>query len=173
VLDQLGSVYYKDKKFPEAAKAYERALFIRLKTTSNDHPMTRLNVERVAEVYAAQGRQSEAEPLFRQLLVAQESETVSSLLGLARLLASKDRNAEAESLFKLSIAILDTKGWVSSKHFVLNPAEPPPPILADVLESYAGVLKKMRKKGDAVKMEARARQLAGKPDAPSGHKHGG
>jgi len=159
VLDQLGSVFYLDKKYPEAAKAYERALFIRLKSTSNDHPMTRLNVEKVAEVYAAQGRQAEAEPLFRQLLQAQESETVTSLLGLAKLLASKDRNTEAEGLFKLSIAILDTKGWVTAKRFVLNPAEPPPPILADVLDNYAGVLKKMKKKGDAAKMEARARQL--------------
>ena len=59
------------------------------------------------------------EPLFRQLLQAQESETVTSLLGLAKLLASKDRNSEAESLFKLSIAILDTKGWVTAKRFVL------------------------------------------------------
>lgn len=174
VLDSLGGVFFQNKKYPEAAKAYERALFIRLKTTTNENPLTRMNVEKVAEVYAAQGRQAEAEPLYRQLLQAQESETVSSLFGLGKLLAAKDRTAEAESLFKLSIAILDTKGWASSKHFVLNPADPPPALLADVLDEYASLLKKMKKKGDAVKMEARARQLAGKPESAQGKdkKHG-
>lgn len=166
VLDQLGAAYNAQKKYPEAAKAYERALFIRMKSSSAEHPLTRMNVEKVAEVYAAQGKDTEAEPLYRQLLSAQESETVTSLVGLARLLASKERTNEAENLFKTSISILDKGGWTTSKKPVINPADPPPPILIEVLDDYAGVLKKMKKKGDAAKMEARARLLSGKAEEP-------
>ncbi len=162
VLDQLGAAYNAQKKYPEAAKAYERALFIRMKSSTAEHPLTRMNVEKVAEVYAAQGKDTEAEPLYRQLLSAQENETVSSLVGLARLLASKERVNEAENLFKTSISILDKGGWTTAKKPVVNPADPPPPLLIEVLDDYAGILKKMKKKGDAAKMEARARVLSGK-----------
>lgn len=164
VLDLLGAAYSAQKKYPEAAKAYERALFIRMKSSSTDHPLTRMNVEKVAEVYAAQGKDTEAEPLYRQLLSAQETETVTSLVGLARLLASKERVTEAENLFKTSISILDKGGWTTAKKPVINPADPPPPILIEVLDDYAGVLRKMKKKGDAAKMEAKARILSGRPE---------
>ncbi|BDC50216.1 hypothetical protein F183_A25320 [Bryobacterales bacterium F-183] len=164
VLDLLGAAYSAQKKYPEAAKAYERALFIRMKSSSTDHPLTRMNVEKVAEVYAAQGKDTEAEPLYRQLLSAQETETVTSLVGLARLLASKERVTEAESLFKTSISILDKGGWTTTKKPVINPAAPPPPILIEVLDDYASVLRKMKKKGDAAKMEAKARILSGRPE---------
>ena len=101
------------------------------------------------------------------MLSAQESETVTSLVGLARLLASKERTGEAESLFKTSISILDKGGWSTAKKPVINPADPPPPLLAEVLDDYANILKKMKKKGDAAKMEARARLLSGKPESSS------
>jgi tetratricopeptide (TPR) repeat protein len=173
VLDQLGAAYNAQKKYPEAAKAYERALFIRMKSSSAEHPLTRMNVEKVAEVYAAQGKDTEAEPLYRQLLSAQEGETVTSLVGLARLLASKERTIEAENLFKTSISILDKGGWTTAKRPVINPADPPPPILIEVLDDYASVLKKMKKKGDAAKMEARARLLSGRADdSPASKKSG-
>jgi tetratricopeptide (TPR) repeat protein len=172
VLDQLGAAYNAQKKYPEAAKAYERALFIRMKSSTAEHPLTRMNVEKVAEVYAAQGKDTEAEPLYRQLLSAQENETVTSLVGLARLLASKERVNEAENLFKTSISILDKGGWTTSKKPVVNPADPPPPILIEVLDDYANVLKKMKKKGDAAKMEARARILSGKGEDATRSKKG-
>ena len=38
-------------------------------------------------------------------------------------------------------------------------------MLAETLDQYAALLKKMRKRSDAAKMEARARMLHGLPDA--------
>ena len=118
----------------------------------------------MAQVYAAQGRQTDAEPLYRGMLSAKELDTVSSLNSLAALLADRNRNAEAEALYKLSIALLDKKGFVTARKPVLNPTDPPPVELAETLDQYAALLKKMHKKSDAAKMEARARVLHGLPD---------
>jgi hypothetical protein len=65
----------------------------------------------VAQVYGAQGRHTEAEPIYRMMLTARETDTVSSLNSLATTLAARERNTEAESLYKISIAILDKKGF--------------------------------------------------------------
>ena len=98
------------------------------------------------------------------MLTAKELDTVASLNSLAALLADRNRNAEAESLYKLSIALLDKHGFVTARRPVLNHADPPPPQLAETLDQYAALLKKMRKKSDAAKMEARARILHGVPE---------
>ena len=82
----------------------------------------------------------------------------------AALLGSHERNSEAESLYKLSIALLDKKGFVASRRPVLNRSDPPPPQLAETLDQYAALLKKMHKRSEAAKMEARARILHGVPE---------
>jgi hypothetical protein len=98
------------------------------------------------------------------MLTAKELDTVASLNSLAALLADRNRNAEAESLYKLSIALLDKKGFMTARKPVLSPNDPPPPELAETLDQYAALLKKMKKKADAAKMEARARVLHGIPE---------
>jgi tetratricopeptide (TPR) repeat protein len=163
-LDNLGKLYFGQKRYPEASYCYERALFIRTKAHGENGADTQATLSSVAQVYAAQGRQTDAEPLFRGMLSAKELDTVSSLNSLAALLASRDRNAEAESLYKLSIVLLDKKGLVTARKVVLNPNDPPPTQLAETLDQYAALLKKMRKKADAAKMEARARVLHGIPE---------
>jgi hypothetical protein len=120
----------------------------------------------VAQVYGAQGRHTEAEPIYRMMLTARETDTVSSLNSLATTLAARERNTEAESLYKISIAILDKKGFVTARKPVINPNDPPPPQLAETLDQYTALLKKLRKKSDAAKMEARARILHGAPPPP-------
>jgi len=166
-LDNLGKLYFAQKRYPEASYCYERALFIRTKVHGENSADTQTTLNDVALVYAAQGRQADAEPLFRGMLGAKELDTVSSLNSLAALLASRDRNAEAESLYKLSIAILDKKGFVTARKPILNPSDMPPAQLAETLDQYTALLKKMRKKADAAKMEARARILHGIPEKPA------
>ena len=102
------------------------------------------------------------------MLSAKELDTVTSLNSLAALLASRERNAEAESLYKTSIAVLDKRGFVTARRPVINPADPPPPLLAETLDQYAALLRKMRKKSDATKMETRARILHGAPSPTDG-----
>jgi len=82
-------------------------------------------------------------------------------------LGSHDRNAEAESLYKMSISVLDKHGFVAARKPVVDRADPPSPLLAETLDQYAALLKKMRKRSDAAKMEARARMLHGLPEGKS------
>jgi tetratricopeptide (TPR) repeat protein len=163
-LDDLGKLYLGQKRYPEASYCYERALYIRQKVHGDDSADTQATLSTVAQVYAAQGRQSDAEPLYRGMLSAKELDTVSSLNSLAALLADRNRNAEAEALYKLSIALLDKKGFVTARKPVVNPADPPPSQLAETLDQYSALLKKMHKKSDAAKMETRARMLHGIPE---------
>jgi tetratricopeptide (TPR) repeat protein len=165
-LDHLGKFYYDQKKYPEAAYCYERALYIRIKVNGETSPETQASLTEVATVYGAQGRHGDAEPIFRQILTAREADTVSSMNSLAALLASREHNAEAESLYKISIAILDKKGFVTARRPVINPNDPPPPQLAETLDQYTALLKKLHKKSDAAKMEARAHILHGAPPPP-------
>jgi tetratricopeptide (TPR) repeat protein len=163
-LDQLGKFYFEQKKYPEAAYCYERTLFIRSKAHGELAPDTQAALTEVANVYGAQGRHADAEPLYRSMLTAREIELVGSLNSLAALLATREHNAEAESMYKTAIGVLDKNGFVSARKPVLNPADPPPAQLAETLDQYAALLKKMRKKADAAKIEARARMLRGIPD---------
>jgi hypothetical protein len=48
---------------------------------------------------------------------------------------------------------------------VVTPSDPPPPQLAETLDQYTALLKKMHKKSDAAKMETRARILHGIPES--------
>jgi len=167
-LNKLGRFYFVQKKYPEAAYCYERSLFIRSKAHGDQAPDTQATLVEVANVYGAQGRHNDAEPLFRAMLTTKESDLVTSVNSLAALMASKERNAEAENLYKISITVLDKKGFVAARKPVLNPADPPPPLLAETLDQYAALLKKMRKRSDAAKIEARARMLHSLGDAGKG-----
>jgi tetratricopeptide (TPR) repeat protein len=166
-LDNLGKLYFGQKRYPEASYCYERSLYIRTKAHGENSADTQATLSTVAQIYAAQGRQNDAEPLFRGMLSAKELDTVASLNSLAALLASRNHDAEAESLYKLSIALLDKKGFVTARKPVLNPSDPPPAQLGETLDQYTALLKKMRKKSDAAKMEARARILHGIPEKPA------
>jgi hypothetical protein len=55
--------------------------------------------------------------------------------------------------------VLDKKGFVFARKPVLSPSDPPPALLAETLDQYSSLLKKMHKRSDAAKMEARARML--------------
>jgi len=169
-LDDLGKLYFGQKRYPEASYCYERALYIRQKVHGDDSADTQATLSTVAAVYAAQGRQSDAEPLYRGMLSAKELDTVSSLNSLAALLADRNHNAEAESLYKLSIALLDKKGFVTARKPAITPNDPPPVQLAETLDQYTALLKKMHKKSDAAKMETRARILHGIPESAAATK---
>jgi hypothetical protein len=101
------------------------------------------------------------------MLGGKETEFVTSLNSLAALMASRERNAEAENFYKISITVLDKKGFVTSRRPSINPNDPPPALLAETLDQYSALLKKMRKKADAAKIEARARILHGAPPPPT------
>jgi hypothetical protein len=101
------------------------------------------------------------------VLTAKEIDFATSVNSLAALLADRDHNGEAESLYKVSISVLDKDGLVTARKPLIRVGDPPSPLLAETLDQYAALLKKMRKRTDAAKMEARARMLHGAADMKS------
>jgi len=104
----------------------------------------------------------DAEPLVRQVLTTRESETVASLNTLASIYIARDNLNDAEPLYRLSIAILDKKGILTARHAVTMPIDPTIELLADTATDYVELLKKLRRKSEATKLEARIRAMVGK-----------
>ncbi len=76
-----------------------------------DHTDTLTSVNNLAELYRAQGRHSEAEPLFKRALTARERllgpehpQTLISVNALASLYQAQGRYSEAEQLYRRALA---------------------------------------------------------------------
>jgi tetratricopeptide (TPR) repeat protein len=166
-LDKLTAIYTEQKRFEEAQKASERALFIWMKELKPGSPELAERYEKLAELYAALDRPVDAEPLVQQVLTARESDTVASLNTLAAIYVSKQNLMEAEPLYRLSLTILDKKGVLSGKKpLFLSSTEDNLDLLAQTALDYADLLKKMKRKADATRIEARIRAVTGKSAAP-------
>ena len=149
-LDKLAAIYTEQKRFAEAQKASEQALFIWMKELKPGSAELAEKYEKVAELYEALDRPVDAEPLVQQVLTARESETVASLNTLAAIYVSKQNLTEAEPLYRLSLTILDKKGVLSGRRPVfLSSSEDNLELLAQTALDYADLLKKMRRKSDA------------------------
>ena len=86
---------------------------------------------------------------------------------LAAIYVSKQNLTEAEPLYRLSLTILDKKGVLSGKRpLFLESSEDNLDLLTQTALDYADLLKKMRRKSDASKIEARIRAVTGKTPAP-------
>jgi tetratricopeptide (TPR) repeat protein len=165
-LDKLAAIYTEQKRFVEAQKASEQALFIWMKELKPGSAELAEKYEKLAELYEALNRPVDAEPLVQQVLTARESETVASLNTLAAIYVSKQNLLDAEPLYRLSLTILDKKGILSSKRpLFLDSNDDNLELLSRTALEYADVLKKMRRKSDAIKIEARIRAVTGKSPA--------
>jgi tetratricopeptide (TPR) repeat protein len=123
--------------------------------------------EKLAELYQALNRPRDAEPLIQQVLAARESDTVATLNALAAIYVSKQNLTEAEPLYRLSLTILDKRGILSGKRpLLLDSGEDNLDLLAQTALDYVDLLKKMKRKSDASKLEARIRAVTGKSVAP-------
>jgi tetratricopeptide (TPR) repeat protein len=161
-LDQLGSLYTEQKNYGAAVRCLERSVFIWTKALGSESPELAGKYQKLAEVYAALNRPVDAEPLVRQVLTTRESETVASLNTLASIYIARENLAEAEPLYRLSIAILDKRGILTAKKPVVAASDPSLELLADTAIDYVELLKKMKRKGEASKLEARIRAVVGK-----------
>src|SRR5262249_52403710 len=99
-MNWLGLSLYKSGKYVEAEPYLKRALEIREKTLSQEHPDTAQSLNTLADFYATQGRVIEAEPLFKSALEIREKalgkehqETAQSLNGLAGIYISQGKYA--------------------------------------------------------------------------------
>ena len=166
-LDKLAAIYTEQKRFAEAQKLSERSLFIWMKELKPGSAELAEKYEKVAELYEALNRPADAEPLVQQVLTARESDTVASLNTLAAIYMSKQNFTEAEPLYRLSLTILDKKGVLTGKRpLFLSSSEDNLELLAQTAFEYADLLKKMKRKSDASKIEARIRAVTGKTLRP-------
>lgn len=166
-LDALAALFTEQKRFAEAQKASERALFIWMKELKAGSPELAEKYQKMAELYEALNQPVEAEPLVQQVLTARENDMVASLNTLAAIYVTKQNLLEAESLYRLSLTILDKKGILSGKRtlFLSSSSDDNMDVLAQTALDYADLLKKMRRKSDANKIEARIRAVTGKTPA--------
>ena len=162
-LDRLTAVYTEQKRFAEAEKASEQALFIWTKELKPGSPELAEKYEQLAELYEALNRPVDAEPLVQQVLTAREIDTVASLNTLAAIYVNKQNLTDAESLYRLSLTILDKKGILTGKRpTFVSSSDDNLDLLAQTALDYVELLKKMRRKADASKLEARIRAVTGK-----------
>jgi tetratricopeptide (TPR) repeat protein len=162
-LDRLAAVYTEQKRFSDAEKASEQSLFIWTKELKPGSPELAEKYEQLAELYEALNRPVDAEPLVQQVLTAREMETVASLNTLAAIYVNKQNLTDAESLYRLSLTILDKKGILTGKRpAFVSSSEDNLDLLAQTALDYVELLKKMRRKSDASRLEARIRAVTGK-----------
>jgi tetratricopeptide (TPR) repeat protein len=123
--------------------------------------------EKLADLYEKLNRPADAEPLVQQVLTARENDMVASLNTLAAIYVSKQNLTEAEPLYRLSLTILDKRGLLSGKRPLLSDSSDDNlDLLAETALDYVDLLKKMKRKSDASKLEARIRAVTGKSVAP-------
>src|SRR5260370_2684305 len=160
-LDTRAALYNRQKRFQDAAPFYERALQIRTTTLGPEHQLVTNNLDRLAAVYTAEDKLVEAEPLYKQAFSIREKETLLSLRSLAQVYVAREKYNDADPLYKLAIAIYDkntpAKKTTSKRTVAAN--DPPPPYLLETLDEYAVVLRKLKRKGEASKLESRAKPL--------------
>jgi tetratricopeptide (TPR) repeat protein len=162
-LDKLAAIYTEQKRFAEAEKASERSLFIWMKELKPASAELAEKYEKVAELYEALNRPADAEALVQQVLTARESETVASLNTLAAIYVSKQNLTEAEPLYRLSLTLLDKRGVLTGKRpTIVTNSEDNMDLLAETALDYVDLLKKMRRRSDAKRLEARIRAITGK-----------
>ncbi len=106
-----GIAAYRQGNYPEAEKKFLAARE-QAHEFGPDHPDVATSLNGLAEVYRAQGRYAEAEPLYKRALTNQEKAlgpdhpyTATSLNNLAALYQAQGRYAEAEPLNQQALAI--------------------------------------------------------------------
>lgn len=172
VLAAIGHANYNDKRFEAAQPFLERVVEIgrtRLNGgesagLSGDLELleTILNgdLELLGMIYRSQGKLAETEPLVKAVCDARQQVLLNNARMLARLYAGRQQNEEAETMYKIAVAIYGRMmpPRKLSKEELLT-APPPPAYLVETLEEYADVLRKLRRKGEASKMFSRAKQI--------------
>jgi tetratricopeptide (TPR) repeat protein len=123
-----------------------------------DDPRVAVTLNNQANLAAARNRPAEAEPLYRRSVDLLEKargpdhpQTALARLGLADFLAAQHHYDRAEPEYQHTLRSLEQ---------CLGPAHP---IVATVLERYALLLRKTGRADDAARLEARARDIRGRP----------
>ncbi len=147
-------LYKAQGKYARAEPLAKRELAIYETVLGPEHPDVALGLDRLAGLYTVMGRYSQAESLAKRALAIWDKNLDprfpnEALDTLAELYHVQGRHAEAESFYKRSLAMREA----------LRPGHP---IVAQVLEKYAVLLRDTGRDVEAAKMEARAKAIQAK-----------
>ena len=148
-----GEAAYRQGDYAEAESRFDAALK-EAEAFGPEDPRLAMSLNNLAELYRAQGRYGEAEPLYRRSLAIWEKalgpehpDVATSLNNLALLYDAQGRYPEAEPLYRRALAIREK---------ALGPEHPD---MAQSLENYAGLLRATGREVEAAEMEARAKAI--------------
>lgn len=135
----------------EAERLYKESLAAAEKEDGGG-PELAFQLDELALLYQEQGRFEDAEPLYRRALALREKmrgpghpETLTAVAALAMFEEARGRNAEAAALYKRAVEGAGKDADRSS--------------LVSWLESYAGLLERMGRSGEAAPLKGRALAL--------------
>ena len=150
ILNNLGSLYEDQRRRAEAEPLYLRSLAIWEKALGPDHPDVAIAVHNLANLYRNLGKYAEAEPLYlRSLTIWQKTLGPDhpyvgiSLRERANLYRDQGNYADAEPLYVRSLQIFEKS--LDENH--LN--------MAETLENYILLLRKMNRTDEADKFDIR------------------
>jgi tetratricopeptide (TPR) repeat protein len=174
-LGDLADIYKAQGKYDEAEAFYKRALALWEKISGADDQDIVPFLNKLAGLYYSQGKYAEAEPLYKRALAIREKffaaahpETASARDNLAELYSAQGKYAEAEPLYKRNLEIAEMMlypGHGPFTNFAMAIAETlysRGPNVAHFFENYAKLLRKMNREAEAVKLEARAKEIRAK-----------
>ena len=151
-----GQLAYGQGRYAEAEKLWFEALK-EAEGFGPQSPRLATSLYNLGELYRAQRRHGDAEPLLKQALTIREKvlgpqhlDLGQSLNGLAALYYGQEKYAEAEPLLKRSLSIRER---------ALGPEHPE---VTTTLENYAALLRKMNREAEAIPLEDRAKTIRAK-----------
>ena len=110
----LGHVYYRQRRYVEAASAYENALAIAERFIGPEHKKVADNLTMLGDTYSLLGRLEEAEPTLKKALAIREKvlgqehpDTANTISRLGDNYLRQARYSEAESAYKKALAIYE------------------------------------------------------------------
>ncbi len=155
LLNEAGWYLKERGQYTEAEPFSQRALAIRERILGPEHNVVANSRANLGLLYVTQGKYAEAEPLLQraleideQVLGREHSDVATDLNNLALLYQAQGKYAEA--LYQRALAIVEKA--LGREH----------PDVATYLENYAVLLRKTRRKDEAQKLEARAREIRAK-----------
>ena len=110
--EKLGSLYFTEHKFAEAAATYKKAQSVREADPKHDPRVLAQTITNLATCYAAQAKYDQAEPLYQQALKlfaaanwTEKPENLSTMQLYALMLKNSGRQEEARAMLDKAAAI--------------------------------------------------------------------
>jgi tetratricopeptide (TPR) repeat protein len=161
-LSNLSILYREQGRYAESESLIRQAIAIGEKHVGASTERLSWDIHELAELYRVQGRYGDAEPLYRQSMAMEERDRrpgrfsfASNARGLAEIYVARGEYEKAEALYREALNA-DEKSF-----------GPDHPDVAEDLEKYAAVLRRMKRDTEAAPLEARAKRIRGSRRPPA------